>query len=148
MSFESIVEALVKSPKDKHPRRGRGFSRKELQEANLKIDEARRLGLIVDLRRKTFHEDNVEVLKAYAEDMQKFLSVEAKKPSSSEIKESAVIELSSLKSVTESEARLLVDAGISTVEDLAYCEIDKVAKKTGMDDDTITKMIKEALKKV
>jgi transcription termination factor NusA len=148
MSFKSVVEASVKSPKDKHPRRGRGFSRKELQEANLRIDEARRLGLIVDLRRKTFYDDNVEVLKAYAEDMRKLLSLEAKKPTPTETKESAVIELSSLKSVTESEARLLVKAGISTIEDLAYCEIDKVTKKTGLDDNTITKMIKEALKKI
>jgi hypothetical protein len=53
-----------------------------------------------------------------------------------------------LKSVSESQANLLVDAGISTMEDFAYCDIDKVAKKTGIDDNQILKMVDEALKKV
>ena len=53
-----------------------------------------------------------------------------------------------MKSVTETQAKLLVDAGISTIEDLAYCEIDKVGKKTGIDDDKISKMIEESLNKV
>jgi transcription termination factor NusA len=114
----------------------------------LSIGEARRFGLIVDLRRKTFYEDNVEVLKVYAEEMKQLLSVEAPKPAPSEEKESAITELSTMKSVTKAQAKLLTDAGISTIEDLAYCEIDTVARKTGLDEDQITKMVKEALKKV
>ena len=131
-----------------HPRRGRGFSKKELQESGLSIAEARNLGLIIDLRRKSFYQDNVEVLKSYAEEMKQLLSMEAEKPTPSETKQAAVDDLSALKSVTVSNAKLLVDAGIATIEDLAYCEIDKVSKKTGIDEDQITKMIKEALKKV
>ena len=131
-----------------HPRRGRGFSKKELQESGLSITEARNLGLIIDLRRKSFYQDNVEVLKSYAEEMKQLLSIEAEKPTPSETKQAAVDDLSALKSVTVSNAKLLVDAGIATIEDLAYCEIDKVSKKTGIDEDQITKMIKEALKKV
>lgn len=148
MSFDPTSEATVKSPKDMHPRKGRGFSRKEIQEANLSIGEARRFGLIVDLRRKTIHEDNVEVLKAYAEEMKQLLTVEAVKPAQSDKKESMIAELSTLKSVTKAQAKLLIDARISSVEDLAYCEIDTVARKTGLDEDQITKMVKEALKKV
>lgn len=148
MSFKTIVDASVKSPKDMHPRRGRGFSKKELQESGLSITEARNLGLIIDLRRKSFYQDNVEVLKSYAEEMKQLLSMEAEKPTPSETKQAAVDDLSALKSVTVSNAKLLVDAGIATIEDLAYCEIDKVSKKTGIDEDQITKMIKEALKKV
>jgi transcription termination factor NusA len=148
MSFEPISEASVKSPKDMHPRRGRGFSRKEIQEANLSVGEARRFGLIVDLRRKSFYEDNVEVLKAYVEEMKQLLSAKPAKPAPSETKESEIAELSSMKSVTKAHAKLLVDAGISTIEDLAYCEIDTVARKTGIDEDQITKMVKESLKKV
>lgn len=131
-----------------HPRRGRGFSRREIKEANLSIGETRRFGLIIDLRRKSFYEDNVEVLKAYAEEMKQLLSVVAEKPTPSEAKESAIAELSVLKAVTKSQAELLVNAGIVTIEDLAYCEIEKVAKKTGIDEDKITKMVKGALKKV
>lgn len=128
-----------------HPRRGRGFSRKEIKEANLSVGEARRFGLIVDLRRKSFHEDNVEVLKAYVEEMKQLLSV---KPAPSETKSTEIAELSSMKSVTKAQAKLLADAGIPTIEDLAYCEIDTVARKTGIDEDQLTKMVKEALKKV
>ena len=148
MSYDPTSEATVKSPKDMHPRRGRGFSRMEIKEANLTIGEARRFGLIVDLRRKTYYEDNVEVLKVYAEEMKQLLSVEAAKPTPSEEKESVIAELSSMKSVTKTQAKLLAGAGISTIEDIAYCEIDTVAKKTGLDEDQITKMVKEALKKV
>ena len=114
----------------------------------MSIGDARRFGLIVDLRRKTFYEDNVEVLKAYADEMRQLLSVESAKPTPSESKESEIIELSSMKSVTKAQAKLLVDADISTIEDLAYCEIDTVARKTGLDEDQITKMVKEALKKI
>ena len=131
-----------------HPRRGRGFSKKELQESGFSISEARNLGLIIDLRRKSFYQDNVEVLKAYAEEMKQILSMEAEKPTPSEAKQTAVEDLSVLKSVTATNAKLLVDAGIVTIEDLAYCEIDKVSKKTGINEDQITKMIKEALKNV
>jgi transcription termination factor NusA len=148
MSFEISHEASVKSPKDKHPRKGRGFSRKEIQEASLNVNEARRYGLIVDLRRKTFHEENVEILKAYVDEMKQFASVKAKEPKPSEVKESAIAELASLKAVTQSHAKLLVKAGISTIQDLAYCEIDTVARITGLDENQITKMVKEALNKV
>ena len=47
-------------------RRGRGFSSGELREAGLSVDQARRLGLYVDLRRKTVHVENVKVLKEIA----------------------------------------------------------------------------------
>ena len=39
-------------------------------------------------------------------------------------------------------------AGIKTFEDLAYCDITKVVKKTGIDEERITAMVKAALKKV
>jgi len=44
---------------------GRGFSRDELKEAGSNAKEAHRLGLLVDLRRKTKHEENVEALKTF-----------------------------------------------------------------------------------
>jgi hypothetical protein len=57
-------------------------------------------------------------------------------------------ELASLRAVKAAEAPLLVDAGIKSMSDLAYCDIPKVAKKTGIDEDRITAMVKAALKKV
>ncbi|MEM2099201.1 MAG: ribosomal protein L13e [Candidatus Bathyarchaeia archaeon] len=48
-------------------RSGRGFSRDEIGKAGLNVAEAARLGLPVDFRRKTTHEENVEAVKAYVE---------------------------------------------------------------------------------
>ena len=53
--------------KPKGQRNGRGFSRGEIGKAGLNAAEATSLGLPVDLRRKTAHEENVEVVKAYVE---------------------------------------------------------------------------------
>ncbi len=44
-------------------RPARGFSLGELKEAGLTIAEARRLGIPVDTRRKSKHEENVKRLK-------------------------------------------------------------------------------------
>ena len=48
-------------------RSGRGFSSEELKKAGLNPIEASRLGIPADFRRKTAHDENVEVIKAYAE---------------------------------------------------------------------------------
>jgi ribosomal protein L13E len=46
-------------------RKGRGFSRDEIGKAGLDAAEAAKLGLPVDCRRKTAHDENVEAVKAY-----------------------------------------------------------------------------------
>ena len=46
-------------------REGRGFSVAEIQAAGLNPGEARILGIPVDLRRKSTHEENVEILKEF-----------------------------------------------------------------------------------
>jgi ribosomal protein L13E len=48
-------------------RRGKGFSPEELKKAGLNKAEAKRLKIPVDDRRKTAHEQNVKIIKAYAE---------------------------------------------------------------------------------
>jgi len=47
-------------------RSGRGFSLEELKKAGIDSAEAKKLELPVDRRRKTAHDQNVEVIKAYA----------------------------------------------------------------------------------
>jgi large subunit ribosomal protein L13e len=49
---------------DGKQRCGRGFSREELKRAGSNMKEALRLGLLVDPRRKTAHDENVEAVKA------------------------------------------------------------------------------------
>ncbi len=148
MGYNIRVEPSVKSPKDLRPKRGRGFTKSEIRAADLTVKDARDMGLMVDLRRKTLHEANVEALKQYVTEMEAFVEAlmaeESKKPDASD----AVTALSSLKSVKKNEAELLAAAGIKTVEDLAYCEIDKVAKKTGIAGGRLTTMVKAALDKV
>jgi len=48
-------------------REGKGFSGEELKAVELTPAKARRLGIPYDPRRKTSHEENVEVLKEYLE---------------------------------------------------------------------------------
>ncbi|MEM3673437.1 MAG: ribosomal protein L13e [Candidatus Bathyarchaeia archaeon] len=50
---------------------GRGFSQEELKEAGLTQKEARRLGIPVDVRRKTVHEENVKAVEAMLENLKK-----------------------------------------------------------------------------
>lgn len=60
------IKPKILNPKGKK-RRGRGFSRNEIEKAGLNATEASKAGLPVDFRRKTAHEENVEVVKAYME---------------------------------------------------------------------------------
>ena len=48
-------------------RSGRGFSREELKKAGLNKAKAKKLGIPVDSKRKTLHDQNVETMRAYAE---------------------------------------------------------------------------------
>jgi hypothetical protein len=151
MSFEIIAEPSVKSPKSSRPRRGRGFSREETYQAGLTIKDARKMGLLVDLRRKSVYSENVEALKQYMKDLEEIIAALEKEegvvvPVSGA--SDAIAELSSLRAIKSSEAPLLVDAGIKSMSDLAYCDISKVAKKTGIEEDRVTAMVKAALKKV
>jgi large subunit ribosomal protein L13e len=149
MSFDIIAEPTVKSPRDGRPKRGRGFSSEEAAQAGLTINEARRMGLIVDLRRKTVHPENVKALKQYMKDLEKLVASLAKEAEPAKVKDVAPADdLASLRAVKKTEVPLLVKAGIKTFEDLAYCDITKISKKTGIDENRITAMVKAALGKV
>jgi hypothetical protein len=152
MSFDISTEPRVKSPAKAVVRRGRGFSIDEAKKAGLAIEEARRMGLIIDVRRKTTHEENVEALKEYIKDLDELIAemtkTEVSEPKRTKKDDKAVKELSSLRAVKKDEAEELVSAGIKSLSDLAYCEIDKVAKKTGINEDRLTAMVKAALKKI
>ena len=149
MSFDIIAEPTVRSPKNAQPRRGRGFSREEIFQAGLTIDDGRKMGLIVDVRRKSVYPENVEALKQYIKDLEEIIAALAKEEGAAAVaSDDIAAELSSLRAVKASEAPLLIQAGIKSIEDLAYCDIPKVAKKTGIDEERIIAMSKAALKKV
>lgn len=58
------IKPKILKPNGKQ-RSGRGFSCNEIGKAGLNATEATRLGLPVDFRRKTAHNENVEAVKAY-----------------------------------------------------------------------------------
>jgi large subunit ribosomal protein L13e len=48
-------------------RLGKGFSPDEVREAGLDAGSARKLGIPIDWKRKSSHEENIESLKAHAD---------------------------------------------------------------------------------
>jgi large subunit ribosomal protein L13e len=148
MSYDIIAESMVKSPRDGRPKRGRGFSVQETKQAGLTITDARNMGLIVDLRRKTVHPENVKALNQYMKDLEKLVTKLAEESAPPKDAAKSAKDLATLRAVKVAEAELLVDAGILSFSDLAYCDISKVAKKTGIEEERLTAMVKAALKKV
>jgi len=59
-----IKPQIIKPNKKK--RMGKGFSHEELKKAGLNLQEARRIELPIDFRRRTSHDENVEAIKNYA----------------------------------------------------------------------------------
>lgn len=148
MSFDIIAEPTVKSPNDGRPKKGRGFSIDETKQVGLTVDDARHMGLLVDKRRKTTYPENIDALKQYMKDLEELVAKLAAEDVPTKDVGAAAKELSSLRAIKAEEARLLVEAGILTFEDLAYCDIPKVVKKTGITKTRLTAMVKAALKKV
>ena len=56
------MKAIVKGHTGRE-RVGRGFSKGELKSAGLTLQDAKKLGIYVDKRRRSVHEKNVEALK-------------------------------------------------------------------------------------
>ena len=60
-------------------REGKGFSLAELEEVELSAGQAKSMGIPVDTRRGTSHEENVEALKEFLEDS-KDVDIKVEKP--------------------------------------------------------------------
>jgi len=60
-SMNVIKSTVIK--RNGKQRYGKGFSREELKKTGLSVKEALKLGVPVDLRRRTVHEKNVESVK-------------------------------------------------------------------------------------
>lgn len=61
------IKAIVYRKNKK--RFGKGFSREELKAVGLSVKQALTLGIPVDVRRKTRHEENIKSLKSYLNQM-------------------------------------------------------------------------------
>jgi large subunit ribosomal protein L13e len=60
-------------------REGKGFSLGELMEVELSAGKAKKMGIPVDTKRKTSHEENIEMLKEFLEEA-KDLNIKVEKP--------------------------------------------------------------------
>jgi len=58
------LQPIVLKKKDK-TRKGKGFSRSELREAEIDSKQALKLGIPIDLRRKTKSKENIKILKQH-----------------------------------------------------------------------------------
>ena len=66
MTIMTTTKPVVLKKKGRK-RHGKGFSREELKKGGLSFKEASKLGIPVDFRRRTIHEDNINVIKGFLE---------------------------------------------------------------------------------
>ena len=102
---EAIVYTSTRRPR---PRKGRGFSLKEIKDAGLTPQEAKTLRLTIDVRRKTSHTENVEVLKE---------------------EYGTVVLLTEIKGIGKTAEKKLIEADILDAADLASANLGDLTKK-------------------
>jgi len=123
---ERRVDPIVQMPgRENRFRKGKGFSIKELEEAGLPLNRARRLGIPIDSRRRSSHHDNVRRLK-----LEYMISFPLK-------------EIKGIGKATEEE---LLNAGIFDIRDLAEADLERLSDETKYSKSTLKKWHVEAKK--
>jgi len=145
------LQALVK--RKRRIRAGRGFSRGELREVNLSVREALNLGIPVDVRRSTRHDENVEILKSY---LAEALHVEKSpksavtisdrnvKKKSKEKTGKTMLDLIEVPGIGQKRAQQLKNAGINSIDELVKADPKEVSKNLQVTEKTVSKWIANA----
>jgi len=145
------LQALVK--RKRRIRMGRGFSRGELREVNLSVKEALKLGIPVDVRRSTKHDENVEALKSYLAEVlptkksPRTSKTVSKKDAKSESKEKTtkiVTDLTQVPGIGPKRAQQLKNAGINSIEELAKADPKETSKILQVAETAVSKWIANA----
>ena len=134
---------IVKKPKKYlKPRKGRGFSLKEIKAAAIPLDDAKKLPITIDPRRKSLHNENVQILSAL---YRKTISLRSEEKIKLELSEKeAFKELKQLKGIKGKEAKLLIEAGIKSLTSLIEEEPNSLADDTNIKVEKIEKWIEQA----
>ncbi|MCD6537181.1 ribosomal protein L13e [Candidatus Bathyarchaeota archaeon] len=121
------LKAIVK--RKRRIRVGKGFSKDELKAAGLSVKQALEMGIPVDVRRSTMHEENVEALKSFlAETM----------------KGKEALGLREVPGIGEKRAQQLKDIGIDSVEKLAKSSPKVLSEKLKVSERTASRWISSA----
>ncbi len=144
------LQALVK--RKRRIRTGRGFSKGELKEVNLSIKEALKLGIPVDVRRSTRHDENIEILKSFlAENLQVKKSakpaeavsdIKVRKKRNKEVK--TISNLTQLQGIGEKRAQQLRNLGIDSIEKLAKADPKEISENLRVSEKLVSKWISDA----
>lgn len=121
-------------------RKAKGFSKKELKEAGLNLQDALKLGLPIDSRRSSKHEENVQILET---------CIKETKPESSKKGERVKTtknRIEDIEGIGPTYAKKLVDIGIETTNDLLEAGStpkgrEELATKTGISEKLILEWV-------
>jgi len=145
------LQVLVK--RKRRIRVGKGFSRGELREVNLSVKEALRLGIPVDVRRSTKHDENVEVLKSYLAEVlpAKKSPRTSKRVSKRDVKSQSkgkptkiATDLTQVPGIGPKRAQQLKNAGINSIEELAKADPKEISKNLQLTEAAVSKWIADA----
>lgn len=145
-------------------REGRGFSLGELKEANLTLHDAKRIGIRVDKRRRSVHEENVEALRKLVDALKagkagREVGVEkeaveeapAKKVEEAKVEKVERVEvaeegtpLTVLKGLGPKTAEKLKSAGVENLEQLVKSDAKRLSEATGVSEKRLASWIEEA----
>ncbi|TFG05787.1 MAG: DUF4332 domain-containing protein [Promethearchaeota archaeon] len=139
----SKTRPVVSTPK-KHlnDRKGRGFSLKEIKAAAIPLDDAKHLSIPIDFRRKSLHQANVQMLSAFYREI--VVTQKEERTSLDLSKKEAFKDLKQLRGIKGGEAKLLLEAGIKSLQNLTEEEPRTLAKDTGINEEKIQSWITQA----
>ena len=142
------IQAIVK--RKRKVRKGKGFSRGELKAVNLSVKEARKLGIPVDERRSTIHDENVKTLKTFLAETQR-AKIETEKagttpPAKRKTLETAISELTQVEGIGQKRAQQLASIGIDSIGKLAKADQKELSEKLKISEKTAMRWISNAKK--
>jgi ribosomal protein L13E/predicted flap endonuclease-1-like 5' DNA nuclease len=138
-SAERTTPVVTRPKRYQKNRQGRGFSLKEIKSAAIPFDDAKKLDIPIDERRKSVHDENVQMLSSlYRQTVS--TRTEAKIELDKSTKD-AFKELKALKGIKGNEAKLMIEAGVKSLKTLIEENPKSLAGDTKIEIEKIEKWI-------